>query len=471
MRKVEEIRLSCDIRLMKMKIFLTGFLLLLVSTVLYTQELEIEPSTLDFGQVEAAGSLRSMLILKNTGNKVLYLLRADSPKGLDIYTSSKKILPGDTLHLRFLYIPLNAGRISEEISLLHTASDKPQKIKIKGELMKLLGNDLAACVNFEPKTNQDSQLALIPVLASHEVVITDAITGKPIPLAELNYRSTIRNESADRPINNGISKNTIPIGPYEIKVKAAGYAPQTEQLYIGASGARTIIALEPIAIEPLASQTQEKPEIKPQKPLQIEETASANPDVFTELDERLYKANNLIFLVDVSGSMKSEDKLPLLKQSIYTLLQPVRPIDKISVVAYSTEAEIVVKPSSGNLKNEIYANIDTMQAGGKTAGSEGLQKAYRLAKESYIKGGNNRIILATDGAFRVSGKERKLIEEAANDKESPIFLTIVAFGSKDEGLGMLQALGKLGGGNVVEVKKSRQAERVLLDEIKNQSRK
>ena len=100
-----------------------------------------------------------------------------------------------------------------------------------------------------------------------------------------------------------------------------------------------------------------------------------------------------------------------------------------------------------------------------------MQKAYRLAKESYIKVGNNRIILATDGAFRVSGKERKLIEEAANYKESPIFLTIVAFGSKDEGLGMLQALGKLGGGNVVEVKKSRQAERVLLDEIKNQSRK
>lgn len=452
-----------------MKFLFQAIFLFVGFSALQAQKLSIEPEELDFGKVEAAGSLRSKLVLSNTGDKVLYLLRADSPKGLDVYTSSKKILPGDTLHLRFLYVPLNAGRISEEISLLHTASEKAQKIKIKGELLTLLGNDLSACVNFEPKTNQNSGAAMIPVLASHEVVITDAITGKPIQTAEIQYRSTIRNESADRTINNGISKNTIPIGPYETKVKSSGYEPVAEQLYIGASGARTMIALKPNP-ENIAAVAKPGDKIA-EKPFKIDEEKVSDPEVFTELDERLYLPNNLIFLVDVSGSMRADEKLPLLKQSIYTLLQPVRPIDKISVVAYSTEAEIVVKPSSGNFKNEIYANIDTMKAGGKTAGSEGLQKAYRLAKESYIQGGNNRIILATDGAFRVSGKERKMIEEAAKDKESPIFLTIVAFGSDDDGLGMLKSLSALGGGNVVEVKRAKQTERVLLDEIKNQSRK
>jgi Ca-activated chloride channel family protein len=163
--------------------------------------------------------------------------------------------------------------------------------------------------------------------------------------------------------------------------------------------------------------------------------------------------------------------LPLLKQSVFTLLEPIRPIDKISIITYSTNAGLVVPPTWGNQKEEIYARLDTMQAGGTTAGSEGIRKAYELAAQSYIQGGNNRIILATDGAFRVSGKERDLISGAASNDSLPVLLTILAFDSSEDDLEMLQNLAKLGRGEAVAIRKGTRADRILLDEIKKQSRR
>jgi Ca-activated chloride channel family protein len=100
-----------------------------------------------------------------------------------------------------------------------------------------------------------------------------------------------------------------------------------------------------------------------------------------------------------------------------------------------------------------------------------LNEAYLLANQSYIPQGNNQIILATDGAFRVSQKDRRMIESSAKDLDRPILLSVVAFGNKENALDMLAGLSKLGGGSAMEVRKASQAENVLLDEIKKQSLK
>ncbi|MCB0820365.1 MAG: DUF1573 domain-containing protein, partial [Bacteroidetes bacterium] len=115
------------------------------------QSLISEPGELDFGTVESAASLRSFLVLRNNSAKIVYLLRADSPKNLDVYTSGKKIAPGDTLHLRFMYTPPAPGKVNEEISLVHSASDKPMHIRISGQINSIAGNALTNCVNFDPK--------------------------------------------------------------------------------------------------------------------------------------------------------------------------------------------------------------------------------------------------------------------------------------------------------------------------------
>ncbi|MEZ5173970.1 MAG: VWA domain-containing protein [Bacteroidia bacterium] len=428
------------------------------------QSLISEPGELDFGTVESAASLRSFLVLRNNSAKIVYLLRADSPKNMDVYTSGKKIAPGDTLHLRFMYTPPAPGKVNEEISLVHSAADKPMRIRISGQINTIAGNALTNCVNFDPKDGSAGPGAVIPLITSHEVLLTDLNTGDKLKSGTIVYTSLRSGEKFTRAVNLGRLQTTLPVDLYAVEIEAPGYKSQHREFYMGASGMRSVYTLEPEKKAPV-------PEVTIQRPPDEPRASSEPPPPAGELDENLYKPNNLIFLVDISGSMREPQKLPLLKQSVFTLLEPIRPIDKISVIAYSSNAEIVVPPTGGNHKEEIYSKLDTMQAGGTTAGSEGIRKAYELAMQSYIPEGNNRIILATDGAFRVSGKERELIESSALSNNKPVYLTILAFDSESDDLDMLSTLAKLGKGDAVPIKKGRQAERILLNEVKKQSRR
>lgn len=439
------------------------FILMCIPCGLKAQALVSEPEVLDFGIVESAASLRSYLVLKNNSSKNIYLLRAESQKNLDVYSTGKKLAAGDTLHLRFSYIPPAAGKVNEEISLVYSASDKPMRIKITGQINNISGNALTNCVNFDPKNGGVGPGAIIPLITSHEVLLTDLNTAEKINSGSIVYTSLRSGEKFTRAINLGKMQTTIPVDLYAVQIEAPGYKSQQREFYLGASGMRSVYTLVPEKKAPV-------PEVTVQRPPDEPRASSEPPQPAGELDENLYKPNNLIFLVDISGSMREPQKLPLLKQSVFTLLEPIRPIDKISVIAYSSNAEIVVPPTGGNHKEAIYSKLDTMQAGGTTAGSEGIRKAYELAMQSYIPEGNNRIILATDGAFRVSGKERELIESSAGS-DNPVYLTILAFDSESDDLGMLSNLAKLGKGNAVPIKKGRQAERILLDEVKKQSRR
>lgn len=440
---------------------------LIYSTGLESQILVSEPGELNFGTIESAASLRSFVVLRNTSAKPVFLLRAESPKNFDVYSSSKKIAPGDTLHLRFMYIPPQAGKVDEVIRLIHSGGSDPLNIRVNGQILNLTGSGMTNCVNFDPKSGSGQAGAIIPTITSHEVLISDLETGKAVPNASITYTSLRSGERITRLLKSGSPGLALPVDLYELRIAAPGYLPQKREVYLGASGLRSVYTLEPELKTPVASNFP-APQAFP--PISRNPEPNPEPAAAVELDENLYKPNNLIFLVDISGSMRDPQKLPLLKESVFTLLEPIRPIDKISVIAYSSNAELVVPPTAGNRKEEIYTKLDTMQAGGTTAGSEGIRKAYELATASYIVDGNNRILLATDGAFRVSGKERELIENAAAS-ERPIYLTILAFDSESDDLGMLAALAKLGKGEAISIRKGRQAERILLEEIKKQSRR
>ncbi|MCK6040339.1 VWA domain-containing protein, partial [Klebsiella quasipneumoniae] len=134
---------------------------------------------------------------------------------------------------------------------------------------------------------------------------------------------------------------------------------------------------------------------------------------------------NLVFLVDVSGSMNSDDKLPLVQAGLRLLVQEeLRPQDRVALVVYAGAAGLVLPPTPGNRRNEILRAIDNLQAGGSTAGGAGLRLAYQVARDNFQKNGNNRVILATDGDFNVgeqsdSDMERLIVQE----RELGVFLT------------------------------------------------
>lgn len=176
--------------------------------------------------------------------------------------------------------------------------------------------------------------------------------------------------------------------------------------------------------------------------------------------------SNLVFLLDVSGSMNQANKLPLLKSAFKLLVDKLRPEDKVSIVVYAGAAGLVLPPTPGNQKETIIAALDRLQAGGSTAGGQGIKLAYKTARQNYLPEGNNRIILATDGDFNVgessnAGMER-LIEE---ERKSGVFLTVLGFGMGNYKDSKMEILADKGNGNYAYIDNILEAKKVFVNEF------
>ena len=171
---------------------------------------------------------------------------------------------------------------------------------------------------------------------------------------------------------------------------------------------------------------------------------------------------NLVFLLDVSGSMEPENKLPLVKKAFKFLVNNLQDNDKISIVVYAGSAGLVLPTTSGNEKSKITSALDNLHSGGSTAGGAGIQLAYKIAKENFIDGGNNRIILATDGDFNVGvSNTSELIEMIEKKREEGIFLTILGFGMGNYKDGRLEQLADKGNGNYYYIDNILEAKKVF----------
>lgn len=176
--------------------------------------------------------------------------------------------------------------------------------------------------------------------------------------------------------------------------------------------------------------------------------------------------SNLVFLIDVSGSMAQPNKLPLLKTAFKLLVKQLREQDSVAIVVYAGAAGLVMEPTPGNEKAKIIDKIDSLQAGGSTAGSEGLKLAYKVAKEKFVSSGNNRVILATDGDFNVGpsseGDLTRLIEERRNDG---IFLSVLGFGMGNIKDNKMEALADKGNGNYAYIDNALEAKKVMVGQM------
>jgi Ca-activated chloride channel family protein len=177
-------------------------------------------------------------------------------------------------------------------------------------------------------------------------------------------------------------------------------------------------------------------------------------------------ANNLVFLIDVSGSMMDAAKLPLLKSGLRLLVDQLRPEDKVSLVVYAGAAGVVLPATSGNNKEKINDALEQLQAGGSTAGGEGILLAYKTAKENFITNGNNRVILATDGDFNVgASSDGELVRLIEKKREEGVFLTVLGFGSGNYKDSKMEQLADKGNGNYAYIDNILEAKKVLVKEI------
>lgn len=177
-------------------------------------------------------------------------------------------------------------------------------------------------------------------------------------------------------------------------------------------------------------------------------------------------SSNLVFLLDVSGSMGDPDKLPLLQESFATLTDNLTNKDRISIVTYAEEDKVVLQGAHGDEKKKIKKALNSLEAGGGTYGSKGIERAYELAEEYFIKGGNNRIILATDGDLNIGMTTEEELEELISEKkESGIFLSVLGFGTGNIKDNKMETLADKGNGNYAYIDCLREADKVLLEEM------
>lgn len=185
-----------------------------------------------------------------------------------------------------------------------------------------------------------------------------------------------------------------------------------------------------------------------------------------DIDKEKLPPSNLTFLIDTSGSMESYDKLPLLKRAFSLLVETLGERDRVSIVTYAGSAGIVLDSASGSDKEKILSAIDSLGAGGSTAGAEGIETAYRLADKNYIAQGNNRVILATDGDFNVGPSSNEDLSELIREKkDGGVYLSIFGFGTGNIRDDLMETLSKDGNGNYAYINSLQTAQKVLVEEL------
>lgn len=176
--------------------------------------------------------------------------------------------------------------------------------------------------------------------------------------------------------------------------------------------------------------------------------------------------SNLVFLIDASGSMQSHNKMPLLKQAFAMLVDRMRPSDRVSLVTYANGTRVVLPSTSANEKWKILEAIESLTAGGGTAGGAGIKLAYEQATKNFIEGGNNRVILATDGDFNIGLSSDAALERLIEEKrETGVFLTVLGFGMGNYKDSKMQKLADKGNGNHAYIDNALEAKKVLVSEF------
>jgi Ca-activated chloride channel homolog len=177
-------------------------------------------------------------------------------------------------------------------------------------------------------------------------------------------------------------------------------------------------------------------------------------------------ASNLVFLIDVSGSMADYNKLPLLKQGFKLLTDQLRQQDRVAIVVYAGSSGLVLPSTSGKEKSKIKDALDALQSGGSTAGGAGIELAYKTALENFIEGGNNRVILATDGDFNVGVSSEKELEKLIeNKRKSGIFLSVLGFGMGNYKDNKMEVLADKGNGNYAYIDNIQEAQKTFIHEF------
>jgi len=311
------------------------------------------------------------------------------------------------------------------------------------------------------------------------IIVSDEKSSEPVPLQEELEDGLIKNEEFNTEDYDNIVENKFlsamqnPLSTFSIDVDEASYSNVRRYLQNGVIPPAGAVRIE----EMINYFDYDYPKPKDQEPFAVNTEISECPWnrghrlvhiglQGKEITTDNLPPSNMVFLVDVSGSMDEPNKLPLVQASMNLLTDQFREQDKVAIVVYAGNAGLVLPPTKGSNKVVIKLAINRLEAGGSTAGGEGIKLAYKIAKENFIKEGNNRIILATDGDFNVGvSSDDDLVRLIEEERKSGVFLSVLGFGMGNYKDKKMQQLADKGNGNHSYIDNISEAKKVLVNEF------
>lgn len=426
-----------------------------------------EETMYDMGDVEQGDQLYHDFEITNASPEPIYILRADEPYGTTVKYSKKKVLPDSSAFIRIKYTPKRKGSFESEVPVWFSSNNQPINFTIKGDARYADVDASLECPDFTKGRKE----AVAKQFHDLQVKVVDSATGEPVSDARvrviwdgLSYKELNTNK-------RGIAEQELKMDIYYLVADAEGYKTGEKSYYVNRNNKSVTISLAPGEEKPILAEEppeiEEEPDTIPDEVEDVEE----EPEKYPEFPVDKYAPNNIVFLLDVSVSMKQEGRLDLLKASMIQLTQLLRDIDKIAIVTYASETNIPLESTSGNNKDQVINVIQALEAHGYTAGKKGIKKAYSVAKDNFIENGNNQVFIATDGAFNIESSDKAILRHVRRNARKGIQISVVGIKNERWTAKSMKAIAKEGNGNYIRIRNYKTAKEELVEEVKKKSLK
>ncbi len=431
-----------------------ALILLLCYPQLLLAQLSLKSNSHQFGVMYQSSPRYADIEVRNEGNDEALLFRVEVPRYVEVKFSSKSIAPSSSEYIRFHINPREAGPFDIEAKVYASPWSEPRLIRLQGE--STFASSYVPCPDFSSVPGSSRGVFTLS--------LRDA-RGEPIPNAVVRSFSGGRSQATARSSDQGELSFELPSGPQLLSI-ALGDRELDTLVYLPSYDSYLAWEL-PFAVQGLsakiepASIEREKLEDVPDKSMASD--TDSEPDS-KRMPRSKFKQNNVVFLVDVSTSMRQQNRLELLKISMIDLLEALRDDDRFALISYASDTQVLIEAREGLNRDEAAELISSLEAKGATEGAKAIRSAGRLARKQYLPEGNNQVILATDGAFNEGAAQAKRLVNKY--RRSGVLTSVLcircgAFTSKEMG-----ELVEVGGGRMVPIDSAGDAGEKLIEEIK-----
>jgi len=424
-------------------------------------QITLDQNHYDLGEIYKGNKRLAEFNLMNNSLKKIYVLRVDKDLELETRFSTKTIEPGAYATIRIQINPRSTGKFEKKVNLWISSSQVPYPLEIIGDVKELE-------ISYQPCPGFAHPDKIQPIQFDVTATISDIDSKLPIENATIQMvRNGIPLEELLISDNNGIASKNIPLGLYYVIAKADGYETEEFPVYLNRTRNKIMVKLKSLKnVEDLAKpietiiagNTEKNNSAKFQLPSEIE---------LQGFSPENYAANNIVFLIDVSGSMRKEGRLDLLKASMLELLSILRDIDKVSILTYTSTSKMVMESLNATETNKILMKniIIGLEAKGSTQGGQALRSAFEIVKLHFVTNGSNQVVMATDGRFGENFPEMLKVVKTNNRRKRNI--SVIGIKNSERSASQMREIVASGSGYYINMDNFYDAQENLVKGIKS----